>query len=198
MKKKLGFLAALLCLLALGVTLIACPTDSGDDGDGDGDGNGNGNGSETGATATISLAATDTPNQFTLTLTGATWKDVAIDNFGSESSMIGSSGAALLNWDDDYTRFSKTWSCVKTSESVLTITVEKTIPGPGVSGTFTGTGTLTLKGNDYWAAIREGGTTNGAHILNVWTNEGAQDDDYNYIGTLTVAEGSGSVNINIE
>jgi hypothetical protein len=78
MKKKLILSAMLVCLLAIGLSLLGCPTDGGDDGgNGNGSGNGNGNGGGNGATATINMADLGN-NSFTLTLTGQHGKRVQI------------------------------------------------------------------------------------------------------------------------
>jgi hypothetical protein len=187
MKKKLVLSEMLVCLLTLSLSLLGCPTDGGDDGDGNGNGNGNGNGGgNTGATATISMADLGN-NSFTLTLTGATWKE----SLDLDANLLSGKTGSLLDWENITSNGSWRiiWSCIRTSETVLTVTISKDQQYSG-----SGTGTVTLRDNDHWASAQSGKfSTYGAYILRIWTNEGEQawgdDGQYSY-GTLTVAEGS--------
>jgi hypothetical protein len=186
MKTKRFFLFGLLAvLLATGLVLTGC---GGDDGDGDGDGDGGGGDDSKGVDATISLAATNNANEFTLTLTGATWYANAGGSIGlaSESSALNWStinlGANLVNW-----------SGVRTSDTVMTYTLTKKSDN--------GTATVTLKDNDYWAEMTGSGSfggTRGARFLRDYTNEGETDAQYNSIGTLTNATPNATVIITIE
>ncbi|MDR0997788.1 MAG: hypothetical protein LBL70_01875 [Treponema sp.] len=174
MKKKLVLSAMLVALLALGLTVTGCPTEDDDD-----DGGGGGGGGK-GVNATISMADLGS-NSFTLTLAGARWKPEDDINFGLVlgngymNSADWGSGSYLGNTLVNLT-------VTRTSDTVLTIDVQK-------KQSYTGTGTIILKDNAYWADIAGNANTNGQYFLWYMTQDGFRDEDTCY-GTVTVAEGS--------
>jgi hypothetical protein len=194
MKTKRFFLFGLpVVLLALGLVLAGCGgDDDGGDSDSGGGGGGGGGGGNNGPTATISLANTGT-NEFTLTLTGATWKENGTDegkyNYTENGSLLISSvdtSFRCLSYGSGLDMGWTTRTVTRTSDTVLTIAVTK-----NAANNETGTTTLTLLDDSQWATPNALGNTRGARFLYSWTKEGVYDVDSNkYSGTLTVASGS--------
>jgi hypothetical protein len=157
------------------------------------------------AAAAISLALAGA-NTFTVTLAGASWKadgggysgTFSYDDSFMMGACTGSGPFRFLVWSGTLNSHSLFWTGRRTSNTELTVTVSKDTAKPD----NTGTGTLTLCNNDYWAAENSSllGSTNGAVFLYYWTNDSVYDDKrYEYLGVLTVAEDAApSVTITID
>jgi predicted small secreted protein len=180
--KRRGLLALCAVLLTGALVLAGC-NDPNSSGGGDDEPP-----AKTPANATIKLESSAN-NTFTLTLTGATWKNdtEALEPLESDSnfsykSWMESTGFQVSN--------DVALTVTRTSNTVLTCTFSR---GFLVSSAVIGT----VKLHPTWWASSNWGT-NGAKFLGSFTNEGVYDD-YNgywaYRGTLTPTADSGTVNV---